>query len=166
MHGEHRHQKKHADLAISMGMRPSNIIITDIGDVVEISAKGFMLADRVPSGALLVDGLGVGEVGSLVLRDRKHLSQEGAIIAAVCVDMTQGKMLKTDVTSRGFAYTADTDELLAEAKEIIQNIFNELDLKAQVDWNNAKIAMRKELKNLIFRKTKRNPMIIAQILEI
>lgn len=166
VHGEHRHQKKHADLAISMGMRPSNIIITDIGDVVEISAKGFMLADRVPSGALLVDGLGVGEVGSLVLRDRKHLSQEGAIIAAVCVDMTQGKMLKTDVTSRGFAYTADTDELLAEAKEIIQNIFNELDLKAQVDWNNAKIAMRKELKNLIFRKTKRNPMIIAQILEI
>ncbi len=166
VHGEHRHQKKHADLAISMGMRPSNIIITDIGDVVEISSKGFMLADRVPSGALLVDGLGVGEVGSLVLRDRKHLSQEGAIIAAVCVDMTQGKMLKTDVTSRGFAYTADTDELLGEAKEIIENIFNELDLKAQVDWNNAKIAMRKELKNLIFRKTKRNPMIIAQILEI
>lgn len=166
VHGEHRHQKKHADLAISMGMRPSNIIITDIGDVVELSPKAFKLCERVQSGALLVDGLGVGEVGSLVLRDRKHLAQEGALITAICVDITKGELLKIDMTTRGFAYTADTDELLGAAKEIVADIFADIDIKAQGDWSNAKAVLRKELKNFIFRKTKRNPMIITQILEI
>ncbi|MBR2967366.1 MAG: ribonuclease J [Clostridia bacterium] len=166
VHGEHRHQKKHAELAISMGMRPSNIIITDIGDVVEISTKGFRLAERVQSGALLVDGLGVGEVGSLVLRDRKHLAQEGALAACACVDKAQGALLNVDITSRGFAYTADTDELLSQAKEMIENIFADMDIKAQEDWSNAKTTLKKELKNFIFRKTKRNPMMIIQILEV
>ncbi|MCH5164450.1 MAG: ribonuclease J [Clostridiales bacterium] len=166
VHGEHRHQKKHADLAISMGMRPSNIIITDIGDVVEISPKSFKLSERVQSGALLVDGLGVGEVGSLVLRDRKHLAQEGALITSICLDKVMGQLIKVEMTTRGFAYTTDTDELLNAAKEIVTDIFAGIDIKAQEDWNNAKTTLRKELKNFIFRKTKRNPMIITQILEI
>ncbi len=166
VHGEHRHQKKHADLAISMGMRPSNIIITDIGDVVEIGTKGFRLCERVQSGALLVDGLGVGEVGSLVLRDRKHLAQEGALITAICVDKSAGEVKKIEMTSRGFAYTTDTDELLEAAKDIVKDVFIGLDIKAQEDWNNAKTSLRKELKNFVFRKTKRNPMIITQILEV
>ncbi len=166
VHGEHRHQKKHAELAISMGMRPSNIIITDIGDVVEIGVKGFKLCERVQSGALLVDGLGVGEVGSLVLRDRKHLAQEGALITAICLDVTAGEIKKIEMTTRGFAYTTDTDELLEAAKDIVKDVFAGIDIKAQEDWNNAKTSVRKELKNFIFRKTKRNPMIITQILEV
>lgn len=166
VHGEHRHQKKHADLAIQMGMRPSNIIIADIGDVVEVGPKTFALGEKVHSGALLVDGLGVGEVGSLVLRDRKHLAQEGAVVAAVCVDKNKGEVVGIEITSRGFAYTADTDELLGSAKEIIRDIFAGMDVKAQEDWNNAKAAMRRELKNFIFRNTKRNPMIISQVVEI
>ncbi len=166
VHGEHRHQKKHAELAISMGMRPSNIIITDIGDVVEVSQKGFRLCERVQSGALLVDGLGVGEVGSLVLRDRKHLAQEGALITAACVDKAKGELKKVDITTRGFAYNADTDELMEACKEITANVFASFDIKAQEDWNNVKTSMRKELKNFIFRRTKRNPMIITQIVEL
>ncbi|MBR2970616.1 MAG: ribonuclease J [Clostridia bacterium] len=166
VHGEHRHQKKHAELAVTMGVRPSNIIITDIGDVVEIGSKGFKIAERVSSGALLVDGLGVGEVGSLVLKDRKHLAQEGALIASICIAQAEGKVLKTELTSRGFAYTTDTDELLGAAKEIVESVLGGVDLKAQEDWGAVKTTLRKELKNFVFRKTKRNPMIITQIMEV
>lgn len=166
VHGEHRHLKKHADLAISMGMRPSNIIITDIGDVVEVSDRTFRCTERVRSGALLVDGLGVGEVGSLVLRDRKHLAQEGSVSTAVAIDMKSGEMLGVDITSRGFAYTQDTDELLNQCKELVKNVLLGTDIKAQEDWNAVKQNIRKEVKNFIFRKTKRSPMIIIQILEV
>lgn len=166
VHGEHRHLKKHADLAISMGMRPSNIIITDIGDVVEVSDRTFRCTERVRSGALLVDGLGVGEVGSLVLRDRKHLAQEGSVSTAVAIDMKSGEILGVDITSRGFAYTQDTDELLNQCKELVKNVLLGTDIKAQEDWNAVKQNMRKEVKNFIFRKTKRSPMIIIQILEV
>ena len=165
-HGEHRHLKKHADLAISMGMRPSNIIITDIGDVVEVSDRTFRCTERVRSGALLVDGLGVGEVGSLVLRDRKHLAQEGSVSTAVAIDMKSGEILGVDITSRGFAYTQDTDELLNQCKELVKNVLLGTDIKAQEDWNAVKQNIRKEVKNFIFRKTKRSPMIIIQILEV
>ncbi len=166
VHGEHRHLKKHADLAISMGMRPSNIIITDIGDVVEVSDRTFRCTERVRSGALLVDGLGVGEVGSLVLRDRKHLAQEGSVSTAVAIDMKSGDILGVDITSRGFAYTQDTDELLNQCKELVKNVLLGTDIKAQEDWNAVKQNIRKEVKNFIFRKTKRSPMIIIQILEV
>lgn len=166
VHGEHRHLKKHADLAISMGMRPSNIIITDIGDVVEVSDRTFRCTERVRSGALLVDGLGVGEVGSLVLRDRKHLAQEGSVSTAIAIDMKSGEILGVDITSRGFAYTQDTDELLNQCKELVKNVLLGTDIKAQEDWNAVKQNIRKEVKNFIFRKTKRSPMIIIQILEV
>lgn len=166
VHGEHRHLKKHADLAIFMGMRPSNIIITDIGDVVEVSDRTFRCTERVRSGALLVDGLGVGEVGSLVLRDRKHLAQEGSVSTAVAIDMKSGEILGVDITSRGFAYTQDTDELLNQCKELVKNVLLGTDIKAQEDWNAVKQNIRKEVKNFIFRKTKRSPMIIIQILEV
>lgn len=166
VHGEHRHLKKHADLAISMGMRPSNIIITDIGDVVEVGDRTFRCTERVRSGALLVDGLGVGEVGSLVLRDRKHLAQEGSVSTAVAIDMKSGEILGVDITSRGFAYTQDTDELLNQCKELVKNVLLGTDIKAQEDWNAVKQNIRKEVKNFIFRKTKRSPMIIIQILEV
>lgn len=166
VHGEHRHLKKHADLAISMGMRPSNIIITDIGDVVEVSDRTFRCTERVRSGALLVDGLGVGEVGSLVLRDRKHLAQEGSVSTAVAIDMKSGEILGVDITSRGLAYTQDTDELLNQCKELVKNVLLGTDIKAQEDWNAVKQNIRKEVKNFIFRKTKRSPMIIIQILEV
>lgn len=166
VHGEHRHLKKHADLAISMGMRPSNIIITDIGDAVEVSDRTFRCTERVRSGALLVDGLGVGEVGSLVLRDRKHLAQEGSVSTAVAIDMKSGEILGVDITSRGFAYTQDTDELLNQCKELVKNVLLGTDIKAQEDWNAVKQNIRKEVKNFIFRKTKRSPMIIIQILEV
>ena len=166
VHGEHRHLKKHADLAISMGMRPSNIIITDIGDVVEVSDRTFRCTERVRSGALLVDGLGVGEVGSLVLRNRKHLAQEGSVSTAVAIDMKSGEILGVDITSRGFAYTQDTDELLNQCKELVKNVLLGTDIKAQEDWNAVKQNIRKEVKNFIFRKTKRSPMIIIQILEV
>ena len=113
-----------------------------------------------------MDGLGVGEVGSLVLRDRKHLAQEGSVSTAVAIDMKSGEILGVDITSRGFAYTQDTDELLNQCKELVKNVLLGTDIKAQEDWNAVKQNIRKEVKNFIFRKTKRSPMIIIQILEV
>ncbi len=167
VHGEHRHLKKHAELAMKMGMESSNIIITDIGSCVEVTKRSIRLADNVPAGYVLVDGLGVGDVGSVVLRDRKHLSEDGLFVAAIVVNTASGEVAAVDVTSRGFIYVKEDDAIFEEAKEVIRRALEALDLKAESgDWTNVKTALRKELKNYLFKKTRRNPMIVSMISEI
>ena len=164
VHGEHRHLKKHAELAMKMGMESSNIIITDIGSCVEVTKRSIRLADNVPAGYVLVDGLGVGDVGSVVLRDRKHLSEDGLFVAAIVVNTASGEVAAVDVTSRGFIYVKEDDAIFEEAKEVIRRALEALDLKAESgDWTNVKTALRKELKNYLFKKTRRNPMIVSKI---
>ena len=167
VHGEHRHLKKHAELAMKMGMESSNIIITDIGSCVEVTKRTIRLADNVPAGYVLVDGLGVGDVGSVVLRDRKHLSEDGLFVATIVVNMASGEVVAADVTSRGFIYVKEDDAIFEEAKDVIRHALEAIDLKAESgDWTNVKTVLRKELKNYLFKKTRRNPMIVSMILQV
>jgi len=164
VHGEHRHQKKHAELAVSLGMPPTSIVITDIGDVAEITTKTIEVGEKVPAGQLLVDGLGVGDVGSEVLSDRRHLSEEGLFVVALGIDNTLGTLQSMEVTTRGFVYMNETDEILSECKEIIKRKIAGMDLKSQ-DYGAIRSALKKEVKNYIFKKTKRNPMIVTVVVE-
>ncbi len=166
VHGERRHLQKHAELAVKMGTPPTNIIITDIGNVVEVTKNSIRIGDNVPSGCLLVDGLGVGDVGSVVLRDRKHLAEEGMIVAVIGVNSLSGEIYGVDITSRGFMYSKDESEkILAEAKEVAKHAIESIDLKSVGDWTGVKNQVKKELKNLFFKRTRRNPMIIPVIME-
>lgn len=166
VHGERRHLQKHAELAMKMGMLPTNIVITDIGNVAVVTKNSIRIGDNVPLGCLLVDGLGVGDVGSVVLRDRKHLSEEGMLVAVVGINSLSGEVYGVDITSRGFMYNKDESEkLLAEAKEVTRHTLEAMDLKSVGDWTAVKNAIRKDLKNLFFKRTRRNPMIIPVIME-
>ncbi len=166
VHGEHRHLKKHAEIAMKMGIASSNIIITDIGNRVEVTKRAIRLGDNVPAGYILVDGLGVGDVGSVVLRDRKHLSEDGLFAVAVSVDKLSGEVLAVDVTSRGFIFVKEDDEIFEEAKDAVRRAIGDIDLKAaDGDYTGVKNVIRKELKGYLFKKTRRNPMILSMILE-
>lgn len=166
VHGERRHLQKHAELAVKMGTPANNIIIPDIGNRIEITGKTFRMGDNIPSGCLLVDGLGVGDVGSIVLRDRKHLSEEGLFVAAVGINSLSGEIFGIDITSKGFMYSdEESDAIIEEAKTVLKNALSQMDLKGAADWTQVKSVMRKELKNLFFKRTRRNPMVIPVILE-
>jgi ribonuclease J len=166
VHGERRHLQKHAELAMKMGMLPTNIILADIGSKVEVTKTSIRLGENVPSGCLLVDGLGVGDVGSSVLRDRKHLSEDGLFVAVIGVNSLNGEVFGIDITSRGFMYTKEESEkIVEEAKEVLKIALSKIDLKAVGDWTSVKNTVRKELKNLFIKRTKRDPLIIPVILE-
>lgn len=165
VHGEHRHLKKHAELAMRMGMSSENIIITDIGNVVEVNKREMRLADNVPAGYLLVDGLGVGDIGSVVLRDRKHLSEDGLFVVVLGVNVVSGEVTALEITTRGFAYTKENDPIFDQAKDVVRHALSGVDLKEMGEWNGVKSLIRKELKSFLFRKTHRNPMILSMILE-
>lgn len=165
VHGEYRHLKKHAELAMKMGMQSSDIILTDIGSCVRVSKKSIGFGDNVPAGYLLVDGLGVGDVGSVVLRDRKHLSEDGLFVVVVGLNTVSGEVTAVEITSRGFAYQKE-DDMFDEAKELVRRTVSQVDIKEVAgDYNTLKNLIRKELKNFLFRKTRRNPMILSMILE-
>ncbi|MBQ4049381.1 MAG: ribonuclease J [Clostridia bacterium] len=164
VHGEHRHQHKHAELAMQMGMKASNIIITDVGDVVEVTPKTISPGDKVTSGLLLVDGLGIGDVGSVVLRDRKYLSEEGVLVAAVSVDKESGAVNAVELTSRGFVYVNETENIQSEIEEVIYSALAKFDLKSLGDYSGVKNAVRKDIKNYVYKKIKRSPMIIVIVL--
>lgn len=165
VHGEHRHLKKHAELAMKMGMPSTNIIITDIGNQVEVTKKSIKLIDNVPAGYLLVDGLGVGDVGSVVLRDRKHLSEDGLFVVVIGINIVSGEMTALDITSRGFVYMKESEDIFEESKEVVKKVLSNIDLKEAGEWNALKNIIRKELKSFLFKKTRRNPMILSMIME-
>ena len=166
VHGEVRHLQKHAELAMKMGMLPTNIILADIGNKVEVSKTSIRIGDSVPSGSMLVDGLGVGDVGSSVLRDRKHLSEAGLFVVAMGINSMSGELFSIDITSKGFMYSrAESDTIAEEAKEVVRNTLSKIDLKAVGDWNSVKNTVRKDLRNLFFKRTRRDPLIIPVIIE-
>ena len=165
VHGEHRHQKKHAELAMRMGMASSNIIVPDIGNQVLVTNRSMKIGDNVPAGALLVDGLGVGDVGSTVLRDRKHLAEEGLFVVIVGLDKESGTVSGVDVVSRGFVYTEDAEELIEEAKRVVERASRKIDLKELEDLTVYKNLIRRELKTFLFRETHRSPMILPVVAE-
>jgi ribonuclease J len=166
VHGERRHLQKHAELAMKMGMLPTNIILCDIGNNVEVTRNTIRIGDNVPSGCLLVDGLGVGDVGSAVLRDRKHLSEDGIFVAVIGIRAVSGEVFDVNIQSKGFMYTKDeSDAMVEEAKEVLKRALSKIDLKSVGDFAGVKNVVRKELKNLFFNRTRRDPIILPIIIE-
>ncbi len=167
IHGEYRHLKRNCLLAQEMGVPSSNMMIADIGTVIEIGQDVFRTIERVPAGKVLVDGLGVGDVGSVVLRDRRHLAQDGIIVVVATVNSDDGEILSgPDIVSRGFVYVKESEELMeglrAKAQETINYCF-ENDI---LEWNMIKGKVKDVLTNYIYSITKRKPMILPIIMEV
>jgi len=167
-HGELRHLMHHKDLAMSMGMSKDNIFVMEIGQVLEIDNKTAKITGAVPAGQLLVDGLGIGDVGSAVLRDRKLLSEDGFIIVAVGVSMHDGHcqiISGPDLITRGFVFVRESDNLMSGAKDVVADTLHEMEQKNTADRQYIKSRIRDDLREYIWQRTKRNPMIFPILVE-
>jgi ribonuclease J len=167
VHGEYRHLKQHSLLAQKLGMDEDNIFIADIGQVLEITHNGAKINGNVTAGQVLVDGLGVGDVGNIVLRDRKHLSQDGILTVVVTIEKETGKVIAgPDIISRGFVYVRESEDLIEESKKIVKKVLDNCVMNQIKDWATIKSNIKDELKTYLYEKTKRNPMILPIIMEI
>ena len=167
VHGEQKHLQKHAGLAMSMGMARENIFIGNIGNVLEIHEDGMKQLGDVPAGSVMVDGLGVGDVGSIVLRDRKHLAEDGLIVAVCSIDSHSGHVVAgPDIVSRGFVYVRESEALMVEAKKLVRNTLEDCASRRVRDWSGMKQSVKDELSRFLYRKTQRNPMILPVIMEV
>ena len=167
VHGEYRMLWQHAELAESMGMPRENIILPENGQVIEMSADSVALSGIVPTGTILVDGLGIGDVGNVVLRDRKHLSQDGLIIVAMAFDRTNGVLVSgPDVISRGFVYVRENEDIIDGIRGVVRNIISSYERIEGSDWPSIKNRIKDELRRFIFEKIKRNPMILPVIVDL
>ena len=167
IHGEYKHLKKHVQLAESMGIPPKNSFVADLGEVLETDGVDMKFTGTVPSGMVMVDGLGIGDVGSVVLRDRKHLAEDGVMIIVATMERETGKVLAgPDIVSRGFVYVRESEELLDEAKQLMNGVMDDLHERNVREWGNIKSAMRDALSEFIYQKTKRSPMILPIIMEV
>lgn len=167
VHGEYKHLKKHAGLAYGLGFEQDSVIIGSIGNVIESDGIDMKITGQVPAGRVFVDGLGVGDVGSIVLRDRKHLSEDGLIIAVATIEEESGAILAgPDVVSRGFVYVRESEELIDAARGLLMRVLQSCLDEDLHDWTTIKGRMKDELGDYIYMKTKRRPMILPIIMEI
>lgn len=167
VHGEQRHLKVHAQLAKEMGTPPEHIIISEIGRVIELSEESAELTGSVPSGRVFVDGYGVGDVGSVVLRDRKHLAQDGMIVVVLSLSSEDGGLISgPDIVTRGFVYVKESEELMEELRQVIIEALTACQARNVMDWAAIKSAIKSDLSGYLYKKTKRNPMILPVIMEI
>lgn len=167
IHGEYKHMKKHVQLAMGMGIPEENAFIADLGDVLETDGVEMKLTGTVPSGKVMVDGFGVGDVGSVVLRDRKHLAEDGVMIIVATMNRETGRVVAgPDIVSRGFVYVRESEALLDEAKQLMAQVMENLQERNVREWGNIKSAMRDALSEFIYKETKRSPMILPIIMEI
>jgi ribonuclease J len=166
VHGEYKHLKKHGDLAVEMGIPRENVITAEIGNVIETDGLKMNVVSQVPAGRVLVDGLGVGDVGSIVLRDRKHLAQDGLIIIVIGIERASNTIIAgPDIISRGFVYVRESEELIEEAKQLLSDTLYNCSIHELKEWNTLKGKMRDALSDYIYQKTKRSPMILPIIME-
>ena len=167
VHGEYKQLKKHALTAASLGIPTSNILIAENGSNVILSQDEMKLGEPVTAGAVMVDGLGVGDVGNVVLRDRKHLSEDGLVIIVATVDSKTGKVLAgPDLVSRGFVYVRENESLMDGAQSIVENALDRCVEEHVRDWNSVKTRVREALSSYIYRRTKRSPMILPILMEV
>ena len=167
VHGEYRHLKQHGELANSIGVPKSNILIPEIGDVIEVTRNSIKKSGSVISGQIFVDGLGVGDVGNIVIRDRKHLSQDGILTVVVTLSKENKAIIAgPDIISRGFVYVRESEKLMDEARDIVRNVFDKCEEQKITDWSTLKSTVRDELRAFLYEKTKRKPMILPIIMEI
>lgn len=167
VHGEQKHLRKHASLAETMGIGKKNIFVGDIGNYIEISDKGIKQLEDVPSGEVYVDGYGVGDVGNIVLKDRKRLAADGIIIIVATIDSETGDVISgPDIVSRGFVYVRESEELINSVRDRALHIIDETYNSRYRDWNGIKTALRDEISHMLYEKTKRSPMILPIIMEV
>lgn len=167
VHGEYKHLVKHAEIAKSMGMPSDHIIISKIGDVIETDGNSMRIVSQVPAGRVMVDGLGVGDVGSIVLRDRKHLSQDGLIIVVIGIERAANAVVAgPDIISRGFVYVRESEELMDEARSVMTTVLDNCNARDLKEWGTLKTKLHDVLSDFIYAKTKRSPMILPIIMEV
>ena len=168
VHGEFKQLKRHAETAEHLGYIPKqNIYIAENGQNIRLSRDGMAVEGTVPAGAVMVDGYGVGDVGNVVLRDRKHLSEDGLVIIVATVDSKTGKVLAgPDLVSRGFVYVRENESLMDGAQSIVENALDRCVDEHVRDWNSVKTRVREALSSYIYRRTKRSPMILPILMEV
>ena len=167
VHGEQRHLKIHAKLAQEMGMDPRRIVISDIGKVIEITQNSIKLNGTVPAGKVFVDGYGVGDVGSVVLRDRKHLAEDGMIVVVTSMSGENGAVVSgPDIITRGFVYVKESEELMEELRRVAVEALERCERTHTTDWSAIKGEIKSDLSGFLYKKTKRNPMILPVIMEV
>ena len=168
IHGEYRHLAANHELALDLGMNESNIFISEVGKVLEIDKSGAKFVGTVPAGNVLVDGYGVGDVGNIVLRDRKHLSQDGLIVVVASVDTETGLLLSgPDVVSRGFVYVRESEELMEEIRQVAaESICNYMERSRRIDRMEMKNLLKDDLSKYLYSKTKRKPMVLPVIMNL
>ena len=168
VHGDARHLMANRDLARYMGMDSKDIFLSEIGKVLEIDESGARFAGTVPAGKVLVDGYGVGDVGNIVLRDRRHLAQDGLIVVVATVDLDERMILSgPDIVSRGFVYVRESEDLMEEMRKTVTDTVNAcLNSRSRADWYQIKGKVKDDLAKFIYGKTKRKPMIIPMIMNV
>ena len=166
VHGEYRHLMAQRNLAISMGIPKENVILMRSGDVIEIGDEGYRVADHVQAGSILVDGLGIGDVGNIVLRDRQNLAQNGIIIVVLTLEKYSNQLLAgPDIVSRGFVYVRESEDLMEEAQRIVDEAVQGCLEKHVSDWGKIKNVIKDSLSDFLWKRTKRSPMILPIIME-
>ena len=167
IHGEYHHLMQHKELAEYMGMDPANIFVCDIGQVLELDRDTCRRAGTVPSGRMLVDGYGVGDVGNIVLRDRRHLAQDGLIVVVATVDIDEATIISgPDIISRGFVYVRECEELMDEVREIVRRELSDALESGVTEWTQMKTGVKDALSKYLYSKTKRKPMILPVIMNV
>ncbi len=167
VHGEQKHLYKHAGIAKMMGMPSQHVLMTSIGNTIELTADKIAVIGSVPAGRVLVDGLGVGDVGSIVLRDRKHLAEDGLIVIVASIDSVTGELVSgPDVVSRGFVYVREAEVLIDQIKETARRALEACCRQPHCDWATMKTRVRDDLSRMLFQKTKRSPMILPIIMDV
>ncbi len=167
VHGEQRMLQIHGKLAQEMGMHPNNILISDIGKVMELSPKGAKITGSVTAGQVFVDGYGVGDVGSVVLRDRRHLAQDGVIVVVLSMSGEDGSLVSgPDIITRGFVYVKESEGLMEELRQVAMEAIESVDVRYATDWSAIKSAIKGDLSGYLYKKTKRSPMILPVIMEV
>lgn len=167
VHGEYKHMAANRELALSMGIPSENIFISDIGKVLELDEKGARWGGTVPSGVVLIDGYGVGDVGNIVLRDRKRLSQDGLIVVVATVDSASGlRVAGPDIVSRGFVYVRESEELMEEVRRIAVDAIDISLRRSGTDWFEMKSAVKDDITKYLYGKTKRKPMVLPIIMDV
>ncbi|MEY8518497.1 ribonuclease J [Lachnospiraceae bacterium 29-84] len=167
VHGEYKHLRAHANIVEELGIPKENIYILSSGDVLELDGDGAQVTGKVPVGDILVDGLGVGDVGNIVLRDRQHLAEDGIIIVVMTLESGSGQVLAgPDIVSRGFVYVRGAESLMEEAKKLLDDTMGYCMEKNITDWGRIKTEIKEELGEFVWRKTKRRPMIMPIIMEV
>lgn len=167
VHGEYRHLKANAGVARSLGIPKENVFIIQSGDVLELCDESAKVVDKVHTGAILVDGLGVGDVGNIVLRDRQHLAEDGIIIVVLTLERRTNRLLAgPDIVSRGFVYVRESEQLMEDARKAVSESLDKCLKGRHTDWNKIKLVIRDTMNDYIWKKTKRRPMVIPIIMDV